>query len=264
MSTAAPTHGYIRSSRFDGASDVEIANALDVPRVALFEEVGSTLDVAHGMAAAGAPAGTLVLSDLQTAGRVRQGRLRISGAGKGIWLTLRERPADPDALGVLSLRLGLALAAALDAWAGEAVRVKWPNDLYVTAGKLAGILVEARWREQRLDWVAMGVGINVVAPAGVHAAGLPRMERGTSRVDVLRAIVPAMRAAARRTGTLDVLELERWAARDLAAGRACTAPVPGEVRGIAADGALLVQTATALEQLRSGSLVLTESGEESC
>ena len=60
-----------------------------------------------------------------------------------------ERPRDAAALDVLSLRVGLALAPALDAFAGSAVRLKWPNDLYVGARKLGGILVEARWRDSR-------------------------------------------------------------------------------------------------------------------
>lgn len=233
----------------------------------------STLDVAHALAAAGAPAGTLVLSDRQTAGRGRQGRRWVSQPGQGIWLTLVERPGDPEAIGVLSLRIGLALAAALDRWTGERVRLKWPNDVHVSRGKLAGILVEARWREQRPDWVALGVGINVVAPAaseGVSAAGLSSENGGPSRLAVLRDIVPALRSAAARAGRLDAGELERWAVRDMAAGRECLEPVAGTVQGIASDGALLVRVAgsgEAVQAVRSGSLVLLGAPDpmgESC
>ena len=65
-------------------------------------------------AAEGAPAGTLVVADAQTAGRGRSGRTWTSERGAGVWLTLIERPRDVDALDVLSLRVGLALAPALD------------------------------------------------------------------------------------------------------------------------------------------------------
>lgn len=258
MSGAGTVGEAVAASRYDGQAADDLARSLGVPRVVLYEAVGSTLDVAHELAAQGAPAGTLVVADRQTAGRGRQGRRWLSGAGGGLWLTLIERTADAEALGVLSLRVGLALATALDAFAGEAVRLKWPNDLHLPGGKLAGILVEARWREQRAEWVAIGVGINVVAPASLPAAGL---RGGTSRVDVLRAIVPAIRAAASRAGSLDAQELERWRRRDLAAGRACAEPLEGVVQGIGADGALLVRTVSGIEAARSGSLVFVE---ESC
>ena len=65
---------------------------------------------------------------------------------------------------MLALRVGLRLARALDRFAPEPLRLKWPNDLYVDDKKLAGILIEARWRESRLEWVA--IGLVVVASAG--------------------------------------------------------------------------------------------------
>src|SRR5581483_9095036 len=104
----------------------------------------------------------------------------------GIWLTLVERP-DATAIDVLSLRVGLALAPALDEFASAPVQLKWPNDLYVDGRKLAGILIEARWRDQSPDWVAIGVGINVRPPASEpRAIGL----RATAdRLGVLQAII---------------------------------------------------------------------------
>src|SRR6185436_16510341 len=99
----------------------------------------------------GAPAGTVVLADAQRGGRGRGGRRWASPPGVGVWLTLVERPADHAALEVLSLRLGLHAAAAVERFAarggGGPVRLKWPNDLYVGEGKLAGVLVEVRWRD---------------------------------------------------------------------------------------------------------------------
>ena len=164
----------------------------------LLESTTSTLDVAHRIAAEGAPAGTLVVANEQTAGRGRGGKSWQSSPGTGIWLTLIERPANSSGLEVLSLRVGLAAAEALDRFAPEPIRLKWPNDLYVDRGKLAGILVEARWREGSVEWIAIGLGVNVSAPKEVeNAAGL---EPGTDRVDVLGELVPALRAASRTRG----------------------------------------------------------------
>ena len=232
--------------------------------VVTLEEVGSTLDVAHQLAAAGADAGTLIVADAQTAGRGRMGRSWRSERGAGIWLTLIERPRDPSGLEVLSLRVGLALAPALDAFAPERVRLKWPNDLYVGDRKLGGILIEARWREQSLEWLAIGVGINLRPPANEpNAVGL-RAE--VSREDVLAAIVGPIRAAAAHGGPLDGEELAAFASRDLAMGKPCLEPVEGIVRGISPSGALRVEIVlsgdgrSALTEVRAGSLVL--DGEE--
>ena len=241
-----------------------MSDKLQATHVVTLEEVGATLEVAHQLAAAGADAGTLIVADAQTAGRGRMGRSWRSERGAGIWLTLIERPRDPSdgGLEVLSLRVGLALAPALDAFATQRVRLKWPNDLYVGERKLAGILIEARWREQSLEWLAIGVGINLRPPADEpNAVGL---REGVNRDDVLAQIVAPIRAAAAHRGLLDRDELAAFAARDMAAGRRCIEPVTGIVRGISPSGALRVEIALSgddgprLTEVRAGSLVLDD------
>lgn len=245
--------GYL----FDGQPPEALAARLGLARVVALDEVPSTMDVAHALAADGAAAGTLVLAERQTAGRGRAGKHWSSPAGTGLWLTLVERPNDRAALDVLSLRVGLEAAQALDALAPTMVQLKWPNDLYAGGRKLAGVLVEARWREQRPDWVAIGVGLNVAPPPDVATgAGL---REGATRLRALARLVPALRRACAARGALLPHELSAWRARDLAVGRRCTSPLAGVVAGIAPDGALLVcapdgQLATA----RGGSLVFAD------
>jgi BirA family biotin operon repressor/biotin-[acetyl-CoA-carboxylase] ligase len=239
---------------FDGATEESLQHLLELPRVELLESTPSTMDVAHRLAADGAPAGTLVIANQQTAGRGRGGKSWQSSPGSGLWLTLVERPRDASGLGVLSLRVGLAAAEALDRFAAEPIRVKWPNDLYIDRSKLAGILVEARWREQAVEWVAIGMGINVKQPEGVEMAAA--LEPGTERVDVLQELIPAVRTAAQKPGPLDDGEVEEFNARDLARGKACLEPALGRVAGITATGELLVALADSIAPFRSGSLVL--------
>ena len=242
--------------RLDGATAAELRDALDLPRVELLETTTSTLDVAHRLAADGAPSGTLVIANEQTAGRGRGGKSWQSPPEAGLWLTLIEHPADTSGLDVLSIRVGLAAAEALDRFAPEPIRLKWPNDLYVDRGKLAGILVEARWREQSVEWIAIGLGINVRRPETIEsAAGL---EPGTARADVLAELVPALRSAARAIGPLGEEELEEFNARDMARGKTCTQPALGRVAGITPTGELLVALADTVAQFRSGSLVLED------
>jgi BirA family transcriptional regulator, biotin operon repressor / biotin---[acetyl-CoA-carboxylase] ligase len=240
---------------WEAETGATLARLLDLPRVEVMTAVRSTMDVAHALAADGAAAGTLVLADEQTAGRGRGGRPWRSQPGTGIWMTLLERPNDPEALGVLSIRLGLKSAPVLQRYADAKVWLKWPNDVLVDGGKLAGILVETRWRERQVDWVAVGVGINVGMPDEPNAAAL---RAGTRRFDVLAELVPALRAAARARGPLSPKELERWAALDVAAGRRCRSPFPGVVRGLAPDGSLIVERDGQTALARAGSLVLEE------
>lgn len=242
-----------RLDNYDQVSASELAARGIVPRVELFDVVGSTMDIAHALAGEGAVAGTLVLADSQVAGRGRNGK-RWTSPPRGIWMTLIERPDDPSALDVLSLRIGLAVARALDAFTTEPVRVKWPNDLYVDDAKVAGILVETRWRGERLDWVAIGLGINMETPPDQSRAAA--LEPGTSRVDVISALIPELRAAAAMHDVLTSSEMEEYAARDLARGRTCLEPLRGRVIGIASSGELLVELSDSIAHVRSGSLIL--------
>lgn len=240
----------------DGESVTSLAGRIGATELHAFARVASTMDVAHALAARGAPPGTVVLADAQTRGRGRGGHRWESPPGAGVWLTLLERPTDAAALAVLSLRLGLEAAAALQPLAAGPIRLKWPNDLYVGTGKLAGVLVEARWRDGRPEWVAIGFGLNLRAdgaPAGACALG------GTApRAAVLAALVPALRTAAGRSGPLADDECAAFAARDLAAGREVLEPAPGRVLGVARDGALRLATSTGETRVRHGSLRFTD------
>src|SRR3954462_3377768 len=114
-----------------------------------FRAIGSTNARARELAATGAPHGTLVTTDHQTAGRGRQGRGWVAPPGRALALSLVLRRPDP----LLSLRAGLAVADL----AGARARVKWPNDVLLDGRKVAGILVEGRPQE---GWAIAGIGGN--------------------------------------------------------------------------------------------------------
>ncbi|HJQ21618.1 MAG TPA: biotin--[acetyl-CoA-carboxylase] ligase [Gemmatimonadaceae bacterium] len=240
---------------YDGNTAQDLAAQCGVSRVELLGDTTSTLDVAHVLAAAGAPSGTVVVAESQSAGRGRLGREWVSAPGAGVWCTLIERPADPSALDVLSLRVGMRVAAALDALARERVRLKWPNDLMLRAGKLGGILIETRFAGDALTWVAIGIGVNVGRPDVQGAAGFPD---GVSRTDVLIAVVRAARAAAERGGALSDIEAAQWTNRDVLLHRRIASPARGIVRGIDRSGALLVHTDHGTELHRAGTIRLAE------
>ena len=242
------------SGSYDDQSEEALSARWNVPKVHAFDTIGSTLDAAHKLAE-NAPSGTIILAGEQTAGRGRHGRRWTSAPEAGVWLTIIERPTDARALDVLALRCGLYAAEALDPLAESTINVKWPNDLLVNGRKLAGILIETRWRGTAPEWVAIGFGLNVVAPPDLAASGLIP---GTTRVAALDDLVPALRRAAAATRHLSDSELLRWRARDRAVGRMVTEPAVGTVQGINSAGELLVLSDGRVSAHRSGSLTFAE------
>jgi BirA family biotin operon repressor/biotin-[acetyl-CoA-carboxylase] ligase len=238
------------AGQYDGELVATLAARWQLPAVHAYEAVGSTLDVAHTIAPT-AQSGTLVIADEQTAGRGRQGRRWTSAPRAGVWLTLIERPVDVRALDVMALRCGLYAAEALDAMSTSPIRVKWPNDLYAGDRKLAGILIETRWRGTSPEWVAIGFGLNVLQPDVDTAIGLAP---GVSRLAALDVLLPALRRASTAVGVLSDDELSRWRARDMAAGRVALTPGEGTVQGIAPTGEILIGANDVVTPYRSGSL----------
>lgn len=230
-------------SAFDGFSAAALARRWGVPHVAVRERCASSLDVAHELAAAGAASGTTILAEEQTAGRGRDGRVWHSPAG-GIWLAIVLRPARVE-LAAASIRAGLIVADVVDEMVGAPVaRVKWPNDVLCDDRKLAGVLCEGRWQGDTLQWLAVGVGINVtnLTPAAMtgRAIALRELLPQVRRLDVLDGIVPALARLAAGGARLTDAERAAFATRDWLHGRALRLPVAGRGAGLAADGALLV------------------------
>ncbi len=257
--------------------------------------VTSTMDYAHALAAAGAPSGTLVVADVQTSGRGRGGKRWVSEAGQGLWCTLIERAPSTESLSVLSLRVGLVIAEVAQAWCAHPVQLKLPNHVLVRneqrLAKLSGVLVEARWRESSVEWVAIGIGVNLrpprrdasADPAAALAAD-PVAERATeavaelaiaattnparkfepayltapvSRAAFLTALMPRLRAVAQLHGALTDAEHHAWTSRDAMRGQTCVQPEEGVVDGINHDGSLRIRTADgSISAHRSGSLIL--------
>jgi BirA family transcriptional regulator, biotin operon repressor / biotin---[acetyl-CoA-carboxylase] ligase len=212
--------------------------------------VGSTNDHARRLALAGAPHGTVVLAEQQTAGRGRQGRVWSAPTGRALTLSVLVRlPAA--ALEPLPLAVALAVCEACEAVAPVACRIKWPNDVWIDGRKVAGVLIEGR----PLDgWAVIGIGLNVntsedefpeeLRGSAVSlriAAGRP-IDRDEALDELLARLAgwvarvedPAGIASAFRER--DVLHGERiaWSAGETTR--------EGEARGIDDDGALVVFT----------------------
>ena len=212
----------------------------------------STQDIIRDEALAGAPAGTIAVTDHQSAGRGRRGRTWEAPPGRALMLSYLARPSRPLAeLGPLALVVGIVIAERLPV----PTRLRWPNDLVIGGGKTGGILVELVTPPAGAPFAVIGIGIN----ANLTAAELPPTDRlpATSllveggvevdRVALLESIAVGLDDAlaafdhtgfapfASRFAQLDALAGHRLALR-LGADEAT-----GVAAGVDADGRLLLR-----------------------
>lgn len=251
----------------DGVPGSVLARRWGLPQCGVFRTLPSTLDAIHDLAAQGAPAGTVVLAEEQTAGRGRDGRTWRSPPG-GVWLALLLRAPLP-APGVLSLRVGLVLADVVEdvlgvtpaSLSGPRAALKWPNDVLVDDRKVAGILSEGRWQGDILQWLAVGIGINVANEIAPELAGralaLRELRPDVRRIDVLDRLVPPLLRLTAHGAELTQFECAAFARRDWLRGRHLRTPLTGRAAGIRPDGALLVDTGAGTTMVREGHVELS-------
>ncbi len=130
-----------------------------------FEETDSTNNQAKRIAEDGAESGSLVVADCQSAGRGRRGRNFSSPKGVGIFMTAMIRPEVlPNQASMLTLVSALAVRAAIEEVAGLKTQIKWPNDVIINGKKTCGILTEMSSQEDYINYLVIGIGINVKNP----------------------------------------------------------------------------------------------------
>ena len=130
--------------------------------ICYFKELDSTNARAKQEADNGAAEGTLVVTDMQTAGRGRRGRSWNSPAGVNLYFTLILKPVyQPDKAAMVTLVMALAVAEGISLTCGMEAEIKWPNDVVVNGKKVCGILTEMNVEHGQIQYVAVGVGVNV-------------------------------------------------------------------------------------------------------
>mgnify|MGYP000796112384 CR=1 FL=1 len=142
-----------------------------------FEALDSTNTYLKKRAAGGAPEGTVVIANSQTAGRGRMGRSFASAPGLGIYMSMLLRP-NTGAECVQSLTAGTAVAVcrAIELVCGVSPGIKWINDLFLKGKKICGILCESSVKDSGAEYVVLGVGINVIT----RPQDFPEELRGTA------------------------------------------------------------------------------------
>jgi len=218
------------------------------PRVH-FRLTDSTNERARALAAAGAPHGTLVTADEQSAGRGRQGRTWSAPPKSAVLMSVVLRE--------LSETLPLAAAVAVcEALPVEAL-IKWPNDVWIDGRKVAGILVEGRPQE---GWAVLGIGLNVAAehfPDELNATSLTLSGAAVSVDESLAALVGSLETWLSRS-TEEILTA--WRSRDALLGRTvrwANGSQDGVAVGVDDSGALIVDTAAGRVTLDAGEVHLS-------
>lgn len=225
----------------------------------------STNERAKALADEGAPHGTIVTADEQTAGRGRQGRTWTAAAGEALLMSVIARNLEPRH-SLLPLMAALAVCDAVEKVTGGTARcqIKWPNDVWLERRKLSGILVEAR---PAAGWAIVGIGINTgISEFPPELRDTATTLRLTSAADAIPAILAALD---RWIATDEQTVLSAWRERDALLGSQVRwarganvedegVALAGESEGIACgvdeSGALLVDTG-------SGDLLALDAGE---
>lgn len=269
---ARPRRGYRLQFRPDRLAPEELYYHLKTKKlgktIRYFTSVPTTQNVAHQWAKEGAPEGALVVAEEQTAGKGRLGNQWDSPPGQGIWMSLILRPEiSIREASHFTLLTSLAVYQAIQPYSRLSVQIKWPNDLLIDGKKVCGILTELKGEEDRIDYLIIGIGVNVNQPADwasewtKPATSLSQVwGKPIHRASLLVAILQQLEKyydLYKQEGFAPVKQA--WEQITYLFGKRIIARTPnGKVEGVAAclndDGALVLKTDTGLQELYSAEI----------
>jgi len=222
-----------------------------------------------------APEGTVVIADSQERGRGRFGRRWLSPPGVNLYFTvLLKPPFYPREAPVITLMASVAVASAIREYTGLDAFIKWPNDILVRDRKVGGILTEMKSDMDRIEFVAVGIGINVNMPLTAlpkelrDVAGSLKSEKGESvnRVELLGIVLKRLEHWYRSIldGKKEEM-LSEWRRLDSTAGRKVSVKmqdriISGTARGIGEEGELIIRDFSgAVERVYAGEVAILRS-----
>jgi BirA family transcriptional regulator, biotin operon repressor / biotin---[acetyl-CoA-carboxylase] ligase len=235
-----------------------LKNSLFGKRVIFRESIGSTNVFLKGLAEEGAVEGTLVVADEQKAGLGRLGRQWFSKKGENLLFSVLLRPKlPPGRVFVLTMIFALAGIDAVQDLSGLNVMIKWPNDIYIGQKKVGGILTEFSVREGVVQYVVLGMGLNVnwnpeihqkllYATSSIYSESKKKIAREILLCNILGKLEMYYQKADGDMKERDAL-FKMWNEKSLVIGKRVAVEtgkerVEGEVEGIDRDGALILVT----------------------
>ncbi len=254
--TAVPHLGYRLVMSPDKLLSYEILSGLGTKiigrNIIVMDTVTSTMDEAFRLGMENCTEGTVVCAEAQSKGRGRLGRGWTSPKAKGLYFSFVLRPSLPlNQLAQLTLMSAVALAEAIEGISHLKPLIKWPNDILVGDQKLAGILTELRAESDQVQFVVVGIGLNVNTSSGqlVPGASSLKVAEGHSfnRTQVFQEILRSL-----EKGYLKLLRhefsqvMEEWKKRSATLNKWVritdpTGTIEGEAIDLDEDGALLIR-----------------------
>jgi BirA family biotin operon repressor/biotin-[acetyl-CoA-carboxylase] ligase len=238
-------------------------------KIFTFDDIDSTNNCAKALAGCWAEEGTVVVAEYQSEGRGRLGRTWESNRNENLTLSIILRPSlQTAAINLLPLYVAVAVSSAVEAVTGLRVECKWPNDLLIGGRKFAGILLEGSVNQNELDYVVIGIGINVnqtTFPAAITNGATSLAQETGRQVDrtvLFREVMSALERhydSLTANGFSGVLPL--WTARATMINKPITVSqngtaFSGVVKGISPDGGLVLQTGKTEQTLFAGDVTI--------
>lgn len=228
-----------------------------------YSEADSTNNIARSMALQCAD-GTVILAEMQTAGRGRLDRPWSSPPG-GVWMSLVLKPEIPlSQVYSINMAVSVALVRAIRGLHGLPAQIKWPNDILINGRKVCGILMEISAEVYRLDYALVGIGLN----ANVDVLNLPKdwnatslskeLDRKISRAELIQRILQEIEATYSKMGSDEVFQ--EWCSASATIGKPVRITSPsGDRDGLALalskDGALCLKTEDGTLRILAGDCI---------
>lgn len=238
-------------------------------KIFTFQTIDSTNNCARAVANIGAAEGVVVFAEEQTAGKGRLGRSWKANPGENLTFSLLLRPKVPaDAINLLPLYVAVAVAQAIERATGLKVECKWPNDLLVNGKKVAGILIEASLQQNLVEYVVIGLGINVnqmqFPPDLLQRATSLKLEssKEIDRVHLFKEILGSLESNYRASLTNGLQSvIPSWLNRAPMINKPITVSqqgtiIAGVVKGLSNDGGIIVQANGTERTLYAGDVTI--------
>jgi BirA family biotin operon repressor/biotin-[acetyl-CoA-carboxylase] ligase len=243
-------------------------------RVYYFEEIDSTQNFAQRIASNKKEDGTIIVAEKQTAGVGRLERKWMSPKG-GIWFSLIIHPKfDVSSSTIVPIAGAVALAKSIKAILGIDVTVKWPNDITLNGKKVAGMLVDASFQANNIDYLILGVGINfdidskklekrlLKSPNFYGVDSLRKKNDETSPKSLLKEFLVEFEKILLQINKGEKLKIvKEWMKRADSVGKKIVintsdGKITGISQGIDTDGALKLRTSNGIKKIFVGDVIL--------
>jgi len=266
--------GYKFKAPGTGLDEYKIRNNLNTEVIGrknliVCEETVSTNIDAFKLASQGAEEGTVLVAENQTGGKGRFGRSWLSVQGRGLYLSIILRPQiAPSKASGITIAAAVALSDTLDEFGIKNHEIKWPNDILINGRKISGILTEMKGDADKIDFIITGIGINLnTRPEDYHSdvkkiAASVSDSRGGD-IDRCAFLQSLLRNFERyylnfiNSGFSDILDI--WKEKASIIGRQIKVSLidetfTGVVKGLNAEGFLIVETETGERLINSGDI----------